>query len=171
MVAAHWLEIGRIGSPFGVKGWVRVESFTEPPERLFAHRQWELHGARTPAVSKRLLEGREHGDGFVARLEGIEDRDAAMMLQGSAIAVARSELPPLKAREHYQADLVGLTVRNLEGIELGVLRHFVGTPGGTLMVVQQADGRELWVPATPQHLCRVEMAEGRILVDWPAEIV
>lgn len=170
MVAAQWLEIGRIGSPFGVKGWVRVESFTEPPERLFAYRQWEVRSARAPAVSRRVMEGREHGEGFIAKLEGVEDRDAAALLQGSSVSVARSELPPLKKREHYQVDLVGLAVRNLEGIELGVLRHFVTTPGGTVMVIQQPDGREHWVPATPHHLSRVEMKEGRILVDWPAEM-
>ena len=73
-------------------------------------------------------------------------------MQGALIEVARSELPPLKAREFYQADLVGLAVANLEGVELGVVRHFVETPGGTVMVVQQANGREHWVPATPQHL-------------------
>ena len=169
-MAAQWLEIGRIGSPFGVKGWVRVDSFTDPPERLFSHRTWDLRGAHGPSQPKRLLEGREHGDGFVARLEGVEDRDAATRLQGSVIAVARSELPPLKAKEHYQADLVGLAVWTLEDIELGVLRHFVGTPGGTVMVVSQANGRELWIPATPQHLSRVELEQGRVWVDWPAEI-
>ena len=166
-MAAQWLEIGRIGSPFGVKGWVRIESFTEPPERVFEYRQWQLCGPRGDSQPGRVLAGREHGEGFIAQLEGIDDRDAAALLQGSSIRVDRSELPPLKAREHYQADLVGLVVKTLEGAELGVLRHFVTTPGGVVMVIQQADGREHWVPATPRHLSRVEMAEGRIVVDWP----
>ena len=169
-MAAQWLEIGRIGSPFGVKGWVRIESFTEPPERVFEYRQWQICGPRGDSQSSRVIAGREHGEGFIAQLEGVEDRDSAALLQGSSIRVNRSELPPLKAREYYQVDLVGLAVRNLEGMELGVLRHFVTTPGGVVMVIQQADGREHWVPATPRHLSRVEVAEGRITVDWPAEI-
>jgi 16S rRNA processing protein RimM len=168
-MAAQWLEVGRIGTPFGVKGWVRVESFTDPPERLFTHKSWELRGAQDAPQSKRLLEGREHGDGFIARLDGIEDRDAAALIRGSVISVARSALPALKPREYYQSDLVGLAVRNLAGIELGTVRHFAQTPGGAVMVVLQQDGRELWVPATPQHLSRVELDEGRVLINWPAE--
>lgn len=168
-MAAQGLEVGRIGSPFGVKGWVRVDSFTDPPERLFNHKSWALRDAQGASQPRRLLEGREHGDGFIARLEGIEDRDAAALIKGSMIVVARSELPPLKAREYYQADLVGLAVRNLDGIGLGVVRHFAQTLGGAVMVVQQENGRELWVPATPQHISRVELDEGRVLVDWPAE--
>lgn len=170
MSAAQWLEIGRVGSPFGVKGWMRVESFTEPPERLFSYRSWDMRSAGGTMVSRRLIEGREHGKGFIAQLEGIDDRDAAAMLQGAVVTVARSALPPLKAREFYQADLLGFAVRNLEGQDLGLLRHFVATPAGSVMVVQQADGREHWVPATPQHLNRVELAERRLLVDWPADL-
>ena len=170
MAAAQWLEIGRIGSPFGVRGWMHVESFTDPPERLFEHRQWTVRGANGAAAPRVLAEGREHGSGFVARLEGIEDRDAAALLQGSTIAVSRSELAPLKAREFYQADLVGLAVRNLEGIDLGSVRHFVATPGGSVMVVRQADGHEHWVPATREHLNKVDLAAGQVVVDWPAQL-
>jgi 16S rRNA processing protein RimM len=169
-VSAAWIEIGRIGSPFGVKGWMRVESFVDPPERLFTYRQWDVRGPNDASQTRTLLEGREHGESFIARLEGIEDRDAAALLQGSAITVARSTLPPLKEREHYQADLLGLAVRNLEGVELGVLRHFVDTPGGTVMVVRNEGGREHWVPATPQHLNRVDLTQGRVVVDWPEDM-
>jgi 16S rRNA processing protein RimM len=170
-MTAAWIEIGRIGSPFGVKGWVRVESFIDPPERLFSYGHWEVRGPRGISQTRRLLEGREHGDGFIARLEGIEDRDAAALLQGATIEVARSTLPPLKEREHYQADLIGLPVRNLEGVELGVVRHFFDTPAGTMMVVRTESGREYWVPATPRHLNKVDRAQGRVLVDWPEDAV
>lgn len=169
MAAGAWLTIGRIGSPFGVKGWVHVESYTDPPEQLLNYRKWGLRSGTSEPTTRALAEGREHGNGLVARLEGVEDRNAAALLQGIAIEVARSVLPPLKAREFYQADLIGLTVTNLEGIDLGVVRHFVATPGGAVMVVQQA-GREHWVPATRQHLNKVDLAAGQVLVDWPAEL-
>jgi 16S rRNA processing protein RimM len=169
MTAAEWLEVGRIGSPYGVRGWVHVESFVDPPARLLDYQRWNLRGAGD-RVERRLAEGREHGQDLVARLEGIEDRNAAALLLGASISVARSALPPLKAKEFYEADLVGLGVKNLEGIDLGRVRHFVATPGGAVMVVQQG-AREHWVPATRQHLSKVDLATGQILVDWPAELV
>jgi 16S rRNA processing protein RimM len=168
MTGADWLEVGRIGSPFGVKGWVHVESFVDPPDRLLDYRHWSLRGAGE-RVERRLAEGREHGKGLVARLEGIEDRNAAALLQGASISVARSVLPPLRAKEFYEADLVGLEVMNLEGIELGRVRHFVATPAGSVMVVQKG-AREHWVPATRRHLSKVDLAAGQILVDWSAEL-
>jgi 16S rRNA processing protein RimM len=169
MAASEWLTIGHIGSPFGVKGWVHVESYTDPPDRLLDYRAWKLLRKGAEAAAKQLAEGREHGSGFVARLEGIADRNAAALLQGAEIAVARSELPALKPREFYQVDLIGLAVANLEGVELGVVRHFVVTPGGSVMVVQHS-GREHWVPATRQYLRKVDLDKRQIQVDWPAEL-
>ena len=168
-MAPQWLEVGRIGSPYGVRGWMHVESFTDPAARLLDYREWHLRSRTGEPIARRLAEGREHGGGLVARLDDVEDRDAAALLQGMSIEVARSALPQLKAREFYQADLIGLAVANLEGIELGALRHFVETLAGPVMVVQQA-AREHWVPATKPYLNKVDLASGRILVDWPAEL-
>jgi 16S rRNA processing protein RimM len=169
MGAVDWLTVGRIGSPFGVKGWVHVESYTDPPQRLLDYRSWGLRSGSGEPNARQLAEAREHGNGLIARLEGVEDRNAAALLQGVAIEVARSALPPLRAQEFYQADLIGLAVMNLQGIDLGVVRHFIAAPAGPVMVVQQG-GREHWVPATRQHLNRVDLAAGRVVVDWPAEL-
>jgi 16S rRNA processing protein RimM len=107
---------------------------------------------------------------LVARLEGVEDRDAAAALTGTVIEVQRSDLPPPGKRQHYQADLVGLGVRNLEGVELGKVAQFVDAPTGPVMVVKDAEGREHWVLATPRYLRKVEIEAGSILVDWPVEL-
>jgi 16S rRNA processing protein RimM len=74
------------------------------------------------------------------------------------------------AREFYRADLVGLKVSNLEGAELGTVRHFIDTPGGAVMVIRESGGREHWVPAGPQHLRQVKLDAGAIVVDWPVEL-
>src|ERR1044072_2028676 len=105
MAVREWLTVGRIGGPFGVKGWVHVESYTDPPERLLGFRHWNLHRDGNEPAALQLAEGREHGNGFVARLDGVRDRNAAALLQGAEIAIARSELPPLGEREFYQVDL------------------------------------------------------------------
>jgi 16S rRNA processing protein RimM len=163
MALKESLELGRIGAPYGIKGWVHVQSFTNPPEKLLKYRSWSLKDSTV-----KVVEGRLQGNGVVARLEGIEDRDKAALLQGSIISVARSTLPKLRKREFYQADLIGLSVANLEGVALGEVSHFVETPGGDVMIVRSEAGPEHWVPATKEHLSKVDLAAGQVVVDWPA---
>ena len=162
-----WVELGRIGAPYGVAGWMHVQSFTEPHEALLDYRRWSVRVGNGPRTARELREGRVQGRGLVVQLEGIADRDAAAALRGASIEVARRELPRTGERQFYRADLIGLEVRNLEGARLGEVGYFVETAGAALMVVQGAT--EHWVPATAQYLRKVDL-EGRwILVDWPAE--
>ena len=121
-------------------------------------------------VTRRLTEGRPQGDRLVAKLEGVEDRDTASALTGAVIEVQRTELPPPGKRQYYRADLVGLAVKNLEGVQMGNVAQFVDAPSGPVMVVRDADGREHWVLATPQYLRKVEIDAGQILVDWPLDL-
>jgi 16S rRNA processing protein RimM len=162
----RWIELGRVSAPFGVRGWVRVRSFTEPPEELLRLGRWSLRVGEQGRLERRVLEGRRHGSSLVARLEGVEGRSAAAALRGAAIEVVRDALPPPGDRQFYQVDLIGLTVSNLEGIELGRVLHFLEAPGNAVMVVRGE--REHWVPATPRHVRSVDLAAGRIVVDWPA---
>src|SRR5262245_33658792 len=155
MASKDSLELGRIGAPYGNKGWVHVQSFTNPPEKLLKYRSWSLKDSTVNVV-----EGRLQGNGLVARLEGVEDRDKAALLQGSIISVARSLLPKLRKREFYQADLIGLSATNLEGATLGEVSHFVETPGGDVMIVRGEAGHEHWVPATKEHWAKAELAAG-----------
>jgi 16S rRNA processing protein RimM len=159
--------LGRVGAPWGVKGWVHVDSYTDPPDGILEYRQWTLRLGSGERVTRGLLEGRPHSDRLVARLEGIEDRNGAAALNGAVIEVARAELPPTREREYYQADLLGLMVRNLDGAELGKVGYFVDTPTGPMMVVRGAS--DYWIPAVPKHLSKVDLAAGLILVDWPLD--
>jgi 16S rRNA processing protein RimM len=165
---ADWVELGRIGSPYGVRGWVHVESFTEPPDRLLEYPQWHLRAATGERVTRRVIEARPQGQHFVARLEGLEDREQAARLRGAFIEVARSELPAPGERQYYRADLIGCAVRTLEGVELGEVQYFVDAPAGAVMVVKGE--REHWVLASPTHLRKVDLEARSIIVDWPAEL-
>jgi 16S rRNA processing protein RimM len=135
---------------------------------ILEYRQWELRLGSGERITRRVLEGHPHAERLVARLEGIEDRDAAAVLTGAVIEVDRAELPPTREREYYQADLLGLQVRNGDGAELGKVAYFLDGPTGPTMVVQGE--REYWIPAVPKHLTRVNLTAGLILVDWPAEL-
>jgi 16S rRNA processing protein RimM len=163
-----WIELGRVGSPWGLKGWVHVDSYTDPPDGIFEYRRWALRLGSGERSVQRVIEGQSRSERLVARLEGIEDRDRAAALTGAVIEVDRAELPPTGEREYYQADLIGLPVRNLEGAELGKVAHFLDAPTGPMMVVRGE--REYWIPATPRHLSKVDLGAGMILVDWPAEV-
>lgn len=164
----QWVQLGRLGAPYGIKGWIHVESHTEPHERLLEYPAWNLKLASGERVIRQLLQGRAHGDGLVASLEGVTDRDAAARLTGATVEIERAALPKTEAREFYRTDLVGLSVTNLEGADLGKVSHFVDAPRGAVMVTKDALGREHWVLAAPKHLKKVDLAAGAIVVDWPA---
>jgi 16S rRNA processing protein RimM len=158
------IELGVVGAPFGVRGWVKLRSYTEPPERLLEHRSLQLRlGAWRPY---RIEATGRSGGQLTVKLFGVEDRDGAEALKGAMIGVPRSELPPREDKDYYRADLIGCEVVNLAGERLGVVQHFVEIPAHALMVVRGE--KEYWVPAVPQHLRRVDLQARRIIVDWDA---
>jgi 16S rRNA processing protein RimM len=164
----EWVELGRIGSPYGVLGWMHIQSFTDPPDGVLDYPVWELRLGTGAQASYRLKEGRLQGRGVVARLEGVADRDAAALLRGAAIEVRRSALPPLGKREYYRTDLLGFVVRNLEGVELGKLDRFVDGTGSSAMMVVVGPA-EYWIPAIPEYLRKVDLEDRALSVDWPAD--
>ncbi len=156
-----------MGAAHGVRGWLRVQSFTDPPQRLFEWRSWLLQAEGGATREMKLLEARPQGNGWIARLEGIDERDAAGRLAGSLVLVERTEFAPAGAREHYREDLLGFEVKNLEGVLLGVVDHFIDTPGNAVMVIRGA--REYLVPVTAQHLRKVDVEHRGLIVDWPED--
>jgi 16S rRNA processing protein RimM len=169
-VSVVWIELGRLGAPFGVRGWLHVNSYTDPPERLLEYREWSLRLADGRRELRRLAEGRLQAGGLVAQLDGVADRDAAAAMTGAVVEIERAALPALGEREYYRADLTGFRVRNLEGAELGRVSHFVDAPSGAVMVAREAGGREHWVLAVPKHLRQVDAQAREIVVDWPVEL-
>jgi 16S rRNA processing protein RimM len=100
----------------------------------------------------------------------VESREEAAALTGAMVEVERAALPPAGEHQYYRADLVGFAVRNLEGVALGTVSHFVDAPAGAVMVTKEPGGREHWVLATPTHLRTVDLAHGLVVVDRPAEL-
>jgi 16S rRNA processing protein RimM len=167
MNSSRHVEVGRLGAAHGVRGWLRVQSYTDPPARLFEWQCWWLQSGSNPPRAVKLLEARPQGDAWVVRLEGVDERDAASRLTGQMVLVERSELPAVSGREHYRDDLVGFEVRNVEGALLGTVDHFVDTPANAVMVVKGE--REHWVPVTREHLRNVDKAARSLVVDWPED--
>ena len=156
------VEVGRLGAAHGVRGWLRVQSFTDPPQRLFEWKRWFVCDREM-----RVMEARPQGKDWIVLLEGVVERDAASLLTGQMILVDRESLPPTGDREYYREDLVGFEAKNVEGVSLGVVDHFVDTPGNAVMVIKGA--REHWVPVTTQHLREVRVEARSLGVDWPED--
>jgi 16S rRNA processing protein RimM len=159
------IQLGVVGAPFGVRGWIKLRSHTDPPERLLDHRSLRIGRGSVWRDYRVEARGRSGGAPTV-KLAGVEDRDQAQALRGAEVCVPRSELPPRDDKDFYRADLIGCEVVNLEGLCLGVVEHFIETPVQVLMVVRGA--QEFWIPAVPQHLRRVDLRERRVVVDWSA---
>ena len=160
--------LGRVLGAHGIRGWLKVQSYTDPPEGILQYKEWFL---REPGRAPRPVQVRDFEfDGRWLRVsfEGVADRDAAELLNGAMIEVGRAQLPPTGEREFYRDDLVGCAVRNLEGVALGSVSHFVDAPAGAVMVVRGE--REHWVLASPTHLRRIDLAKREVEVDWPADL-
>ncbi|MEO8306935.1 MAG: ribosome maturation factor RimM [Pseudomonadota bacterium] len=162
--AVSFMTLGQIAKAQGIRGWLLVRSFTDPPEALLEYEQWQVVSPSGAIRTVRLEEGDLYRDRLRVRLDGIIDRDEAQALSGWWVQVARGDLPPLGEREHYREDLLGFEVRNVEAVVLGRISHFVDLPTGAVMVVRGAN--EHWIPAVPQHLLKVHAAERWVSVDW-----
>ena len=158
--------MGRIHGAFGVRGEVKLESFTEPRSAIFRYQPWVLRDARGVERECEGAKGRETPKGVVATLPGIDDRDAAEAARGLDVFVPREALPPPKPGEYYWVDLEGLRVRNVEGADFGVVSHLFSTGANDVLVVRD-DARERMVPfVRPDYVIGIDMDAGTILVDW-----
>jgi 16S rRNA processing protein RimM len=159
------IQLGFVGAPFGVRGWIKLRSHTDPPERLLEHRSLRI-GQGSVWQNYRIEASGRSGGALTVKLRGVEDRDQAQALRGAQVCVPRSELPQRDDGDYYRADLIGCEVVNLDGIGLGVVQHFIESPAQVLMVVRGA--QEFWIPAVPRHLRRVDLPARRLVVDWDA---
>jgi 16S rRNA processing protein RimM len=158
--ATRRVVLGHIDGVFGVRGWVKVFSETEPREGILRYSPWLVGDPGRPL---RVLEGRAQGKGVVARIEGCEDRDQAAALVNQEIAVTRDRLPPPRADEFYWIDLEGLAVETLDGVPLGVVSHLFSTGANDVLVV--AGERERLLP-WGEVIASVDFAGRLIRVDW-----
>lgn len=165
--------IGRITSVFGVKGWLKVFSYTDPKDGILNYRDWTLllDGKRIPI---RLEEGRRQGQGIVVRLKGINDRDLARTYCGAEVRVSTAELPELPEGEFYWFQLEGLDVYTVDDECLGKVHHLMETGSNDVLVVQATAGsidqRERLIPYLPGEVVQnVDLDSKRMVVDWDPE--
>ena len=158
--------MGRILAPYGVRGWVKVRPQTEAIDGLLGYRVWWIEqneGWR----EYRLVEGRVHGQGLVVHFEGLDDRERAASLAGRPVAVPRSMLPAPESGEYYWCDLIGMTVLNLQHVELGHVEEILATVANDVLVVRGE--RERLIPFIAPVVERVDTQNSRLVVDWDSD--
>lgn len=160
--------LGRIVGAFGVRGEIKLDSFTEPKAEIFRYQPWTLRDAQGRERTLDSARGRDTPKGVVATLPDVSDRDTAEALRGTEVWVARSALPPPKAGEYYWIDLEGLRVVNTEGVEFGRVSHLFSTGANDVVVVQGE--RERMIPfAMPDYVQSIDFDAQLIVVDWDAD--
>ena len=155
------IVVGKIAGAYGVRGWVKIASFTVPADNICDYRPWYVGG-----VSVDVKELRAHGNGFVACIDGCADRDAAAAMAGREISVLENALPKLDEGDFYWRQLVGLQVVNTSGESLGVVQGLLATGANDVIVVRGVDGRELLIPFIGTVVGEVDIPGGRLIADW-----
>ena len=166
------IVLGKITSVHGVRGEVKIYSFTDPIDNLLGYPAWTLK--RDGEVKQvELVSGRLQGKILVAKLKGLDDREVARTFAGFDICVPRALLPDLDDGEYYWHQLEGLKVIDLQGQLLGRLDHLLETGSNDVMVVKPCPGslddRERLLPYTEQCVQQIDLAAGEMRVDWDAD--
>ena len=163
--------LGKVGAVYGIKGWLKIHSFTEDPEAIFDYTPWSLKlGGKEQ--SSEITDWRKHNNGLIAKFANIEDRDEAQAFVGSEIFVDESLLPDLPEGEFYWRDLIGMSVVTDKGYDLGQVSDVMETGANDVLVVKanRNDGfgkKERLIPyILDQVIISVSMENKQICVDW-----
>ena len=163
------VTLGKLGSVYGLKGWIKVTSHTEPRTNIFNYPEWLLK-IDNNWQKWQVEQGRPHGKTLVAKLAGCDDRDQAKQLVGTEIAVYRSQLPETSDEEHYWSDLVGMQVVTKNGDNLGVITDLLETGSNDVLVVKKKNSgktEECLIPwLVDDVIIEVNRNEAVITVDW-----
>ncbi|MEO8365993.1 MAG: ribosome maturation factor RimM [Pseudoxanthomonas sp.] len=160
--------LGRIVGAFGIRGQIKIESWTEPRDAIFRYQPWTLVDAAGNEREFSGARGKQSGKHLVASFPGIDDRNLVEAMRGTDIYVLRSALPPPKAGEFYWIDLEGFRVVTVDGIDFGTVSHLFST--GSNDVLSISGDRERMVPfVEPDFVKSVDFEAGLITVDWDPE--
>lgn len=165
------LVVGRFGGAYGIKGWVKLFSHTEPAENILSYKGlWIQAGSDWTQLD--ISSAKAHGQGFILKINGCDDRNKAAEFTSRDIAIDKSQLPSLDEKEdgYYWSDLIGLKVVNTDAEELGVVQSLMETGANDVLVLKSAKGDECLVPFVSNEIVKsVDLAGSLITVDWPSD--
>lgn len=155
--------IGRFGSTFGVDGWIKVNSFTNPHEKILEYNNWLIKkdGIWQPVnIEKKQLRGKH----ILVKIVGFNSPEVVKIFASKEIVINKQSLPILPKGEYYWNELIGLAVFNKEGIDLGIVTGLIETGSNDVLVVKQ--DRERLIPYLSFVVYDVDLKNKKIIVDW-----
>lgn len=171
-LSATHVVMGRIGAAYGLKGWVKLFSFTDPPENLLEHRTFYISGSTAQAALQEIEidQARSQGQGFIGHIKGCDEREQTRHYTGKELLLPKQALPALE-EGYYWHQLEGLRVVNLAGEELGTVHHLLATGANDVLVVHPTatsiDKEERLLPYIEgQVIVEVDLNSGVMKVDW-----
>jgi 16S rRNA processing protein RimM len=165
------IVLGKVGSVYGIKGWVKIHSFTQDPQAIFDYQPWILYQGKKEQTVE-ISEWRRHNNGLIAKFAGIDDRDSAQLVVSYEIKVDSEVLPELPEGEFYWRDLIGMRVMTIQGYDLGVVEDIMETGSNDVLVVKANpnDGfgkKDRLIPYLEEQVIKeVDSALKQINVDW-----
>ncbi len=163
---AEYIIMGKAGAPHGIRGWIKIRSFTTEIDGILDFSPWYLafEDGWRPVE---LEESRLHGKGIAVKLKGYDTPEQARVLTGKDISVLRSQLPPTEDNEYYWTDLEGLTVIDQTGKTLGIVMTLMETGANDVLIIRDSQNKQHAVPWLPKTVITdVNLADKTIHVNW-----
>ena len=168
--------VARLGRCYGVRGWLHLQSFTDPAENVIAYQPWLIRPRQiTPQSSRQHVtiawqqladcEVKRHGEGWIVKLPGVDNREQAQVLIGSEIAVAPEVLGTPASDEFYWHMLQGCRVVNEAGVDLGQVDHLLETGAQDVLVITSTEAERM-IPFESHYILRVDAEAKIIYVAW-----
>ena len=157
------LLVGKINGFFGLQGWVKVFSYTNPRTNILNYSPWSIK-VDGNFQSIDITSGREQSKTIVAHIKGIDNREDSQKFIGQDIYINKEQLPELTQGEYYWHELIGFDVINKDEERLGTVDYFVETGANDVLVVKGK--KEYWIPYIEPFLVSIDSKNNKILVDW-----
>ncbi len=177
----EFVVIGKITTAFGVKGWVRIYSFTESPVDIFSYKPWFIK-SNHDWQQINVVKWKNQSKGLVAQLDICDDRDSALSLRQVDIFVPAEKIQGLKEGEYYWRDLIGCRVINQQNEDLGIVTKLMETGANEVLVLDIDDlavglslskgeaVKERLIPYVPDEvILTVDIKKKLITVEWPGD--
>jgi len=167
LLTQQFIKVGKVSGVFGIKGWLKIFSYTADKENILDYSPWLLKKADSDKLLK-VIDGAVQGKAVIALLEGINDRDQASSLLGYDIFIDYQQLPKIAEDEYYWSQLIGLNVINTSGVQLGVVDSLLETGANDVLIVKGE--RERAIPFIQgQSVVTIDLLTGNMIVDWDPE--
>ncbi|MFK8031382.1 MAG: ribosome maturation factor RimM [Gammaproteobacteria bacterium] len=161
----EYVVVGQLGTAHGIKGWSKVASFTSPRGNLLDYSPWYLKQGDV-WQERKVLSSRVQGKGMVVQLDNVQNRDEALALRGTEVAIHRSQLPSLESDEYYWADLVGLNVVTIDNVPLGKVTEMLATGSNDVLIIDDNERQRLVPFIQGQVVKKVDLDNAVLSVDW-----